>query len=152
MHGNPIIDADDWNAEEDAALLFHGTSSRHLQAILRDGLTSGSCFGTEAVARYFAGQECEASGGRRIILALPLSRFRREDLQADAQMAEFPIFSDYDVRDNLWEDIPDGEATWQDGFRIYESIACAAGVAILREDVLGKGWQPPDAVLRAPKP
>jgi hypothetical protein len=139
IRGGDILERDEWDATREAGTLWHGTISVRLTGILREGLAPGSCWGTEAVARYFARRERGELGGRAAFLVVPLSRFDDSRLVPDEQMADFPIFEDYDVRQCAWEAAEEaGKPDWRDSLRVFEAVAYDAHLAVSADDVLGR--------------
>lgn len=107
-------------------VLWHGTSTTLAADIERNGMRSGSCWGTERVARYFAEATCHERGGSRLLLGVRLDQIDRSRLRIDPAMIEFPIFPDYDERQYEWEET--SSQGWQECLRLYEAVTYRAAV------------------------
>ena len=132
-------DIEDWLPED--GLLYHGTSSKHVKAILAEGLDEPSCWGSYEMAAFFAGQECKEKGGEPKIFARRLSAFDVASLQVDEQAVDFPM-SDviglgYDVLGHAWEELEaeDGQ-DWAAALRIYRSVECTERVFLTKGHLL----------------
>jgi len=137
----------DWSVDRDVDLLWHGTSSNLADSILQEGLRPGSHWGSLEVAEYFAERNCAEHGGRPVLIRLPVSAFSREDFMVDEQMVDFPVFDDYDVRAMAYEEVEaEGEPTWEDCLRVYESVVYPHKVTVDRSDImLASGAPLPEA-------
>lgn len=109
-------------------MLYHGTSSKRLPKILKNGLKPGSHWGSEDVALFFARQSAREDHGRAILIVVDSSALVVSCFQIDNQMVEFPIFSDYDIRQNEWELLDN--PTELDGLRIFDSVVYRANVPV----------------------
>lgn len=91
-----------------------------------DRLRSGTCWGTERVAGYFARTTCNERGGSHLLPGVRLDGLDPAKLRIDPVMIEFPIFPEYDERQYEWEEA--SSRKWVECLRLYESVTYRAVV------------------------
>lgn len=109
--------------ESDSRRLYHGTSLARLPAILANGLTSPSCWGTRPVALYYAEVTAEEEDSKPVLLAVPLTQFNLNQLRPDHNSIAEPLTmvlrSSEEVLNRQWEQ---AEGTWLDSLCVYGSV------------------------------
>jgi hypothetical protein len=106
-----------------ARTLSHGTSSTDLAAILGNGIPSPSCWGTEAIALYYADVTAEEDGGQPVVITVPLARFDINKLVPDEATVAEPITTVLGASDDmLYEQWQQCAGSWRDSLRIYGSV------------------------------
>jgi hypothetical protein len=120
-----------------AHTLYHGTTSTNLAAILGDGISSPSWWGTEAIAIYYAEVASEEDDGQPVIIAVPLARFDIDKLVPDEGAVAEPITTVLGASDDtLYEQWEQCVGSWQDCLCIYGSVKYIGGaVRVDRADI-----------------
>jgi hypothetical protein len=91
------------------------------------------------IARFFARQECQQSGGRGAIICKSISLFQLKAFTVDEEMIDFPVLIDirkgvdYGHISDQWEE---SAATWEDSLRIFEAVVYNAFMPVVRADVM----------------
>lgn len=103
--------------------LYHGTISKHLPEILKNGFVEKSFFGSQRIAEYYAEVTADELGGEPIVIAVPLSNFDPNSIEIDWNSYEEPITYALGMKEDeleeLWEE---SDQTVSDFFDIYESV------------------------------
>lgn len=117
--------------------LFHGTNDTALAGILKQGMPAPNYWGTAEMADYFSKGASEDEG-TPVILRVPFNRFDVSKLAIDDVAVAEPITEVLGHGDEelyaLWQEVP-GDGTWQDSFRIYQSVKYLAPMKVTQADI-----------------
>jgi hypothetical protein len=122
-----------------AERLYHGTSTAHVEAVLREGVRAPSCWGTYEMALWFARRACDESGGHPALVYMTSDDVAGEALGPDPAAVDFPVANVLGTKDHgaLGERWSSSAKGWRECLEIYGSVRCGAPVAVGRDDVIG---------------
>jgi hypothetical protein len=111
--------------------LFHGTSTYNLRSIRKNGIKSGSYWAKKNIAEYYAIEECELSGGKPLLIKLPIELFDVNKLQIDNPTIEDPLtYTLGKSEEELYRMWRRSKKTWKSCLSIYGSVFYTGDIGI----------------------
>jgi hypothetical protein len=104
-------------------VVYYGTSSRQLPAILATGIASPSWWGTQVVASYCAETVAEEDESEPVVVEASINQFDMSALEADGNSIAEPLTHTLrSTEDALYRRWQKSDGSWKSSLRIYGSV------------------------------
>lgn len=115
--------------------LYHGTTDKHLDNILENGLEN-FYLGSYEVAVYYSEVVVDEDGGEPIVIAIPMDNLDKSKIKIDYPSIEEPLtFTLGESEDDLYELWETSNKTWIDCLNIYQSALYEGSVEISETNI-----------------
>lgn len=122
----------------DEGFLYHGTTSNHIEDILKYGMKSPSWWGSYEIAREYALNtlDAERGFGAPLIIKKKIDDFDKSAFAIDAPSIQEPLTLTLGKsEEEVWEEWENSDQTWEDCLDIVESVKYTKKVDIDRNEV-----------------